>query len=115
MRRLVVIGLLALACLVAFLLLGREAWEPVEVPEVRQPAVLRLTNRSSDFLGLGTNGVSVWVTGSLDGEAEGWPRQRLQGTVNWRIYHDWFQPDCELHCAPLSVRGGQLTVRYQFH
>jgi hypothetical protein len=47
--------------------------------------------------------------------ASNWEMQRLSGRVDWRVYHDWFSPDCTLRYRPVGQVSGWLVVRYQFH
>jgi len=67
-----------------------------------------------------TSGISLLVTGDIDGEvevwADNWDPVRLSGHgLDWRIYHDWFYSECELHIRPIRKAPGKLEVKYQFH
>ena len=111
-------GLLSVAAVVAAGVWLRSGWAVAPLASVRQPADLVLTASESWLMG-SPSGLSVHITGEIDGEAEvwaeNWEPQRLTGRVNCRLYHDWFAPTCTLHYRPLGEVSGGLVVRYQFH
>ena len=89
-------------------------WQTHEIADVTQEFDIALSALSDNV-----SGISIWVTGQIDGNAEisapDWDRQFVFGKVGFRAYHDWFDRDCHLHYRPLGVKSGTLTVRYQFH
>jgi hypothetical protein len=90
------------------------SWKTLTVPDVCHAADIDLAAGSGSI-----NGVTVWLSGSIDGTAEiwaeGWDRQIVSGQVDWRVYHDWFSQGCKLHYQPQGVTNGKLVVRYRFH
>ena len=84
------------------------------VSDATQTNALRLTCSRQNVSGL-----TLHVRGYLDGTghvfAGNWETQALSGTVDWKIYHDWFQPSCTLHYHPVNVRRGSLSIEYEFH
>jgi hypothetical protein len=96
------------------------SWQTAHIPDVAQPADLVMTARYGDGWPMSSvNGLSLRVTGEIDGEAEVWtadgsPRL-VSGRVDLLVGHDWFQPTCHLHYRPKGVTKGKLIVRYQFH
>jgi len=90
-------------------------WRTIELSDLTKPTVSRLTASTGDS----PSGISIHITGKIDGEveiwADNWERQRLSGTVNVQIYHDFFESQCDLHCEPRGVASGKLAVRYKFH
>ena len=92
---------------------GRSS-EIADVPDVTRPTVLVLNSRSANV-----SGITLHIHGQIDGDAvfstSGWETQRLSGKVDYKIYHDWFQPKCNLHYQPQKVTSGVLTVEYKFH
>jgi hypothetical protein len=105
-----VVVLVGLATAIAM----RSGWQSYVIADVSRASDISLSAPSEKV-----SGVSVWVTGQIDGKAEiwaaSWDRQIVSGQVNCRAYHDWFDRDCQLHYEPLGVHSGTLTVRYQFH
>ena len=108
------------AFLVAFLVLlsmpvltDQSGWQSFTILDVREPADFILSARSD-----GVNMVQVCVTGEIDGEAEigndQWGDARLSGRVNWRVSHDWFQPDFPLRYRPHGATKGQLVIHCKF-
>ena len=65
------------------------------------------------------SGISLRVRGHIDGEATlsaaNWDKQVLKGTVDWQVYHDWFNGTCTLRYLPKDVKSGALTIEYEFH
>ena len=65
------------------------------------------------------SGLALHVRGQLDGTgyiyAANWETQALSGTIDWKIYHDWFEKNCTLHYRPEGVRTGSVTIEYEFH
>lgn len=90
-------------------------WSRAPLPDVSQPADLALTSGGGKY----TSGLSVHITGEINGEVEvwasNWKPQRLSGRVDWRVYHDWYEPTCTLHYRPVGKVSGELEIHYQFH
>jgi hypothetical protein len=89
------------------------------LPDVTQPADLVLSARPWDGWPLSISGLSVRVSGEIDGEAEVWAGdgapQRVAGRVDWSApIHDWFSPSCHFHYRPKNVSAGRLVVCYEF-
>ena len=84
------------------------------VPDVTQTNVLALSTSQQSV-----SGISLHIRGRLDGKAHvvagNWEKHTLSGTVDWQVYHDWFEPTCALHYEPVAVTSGSLTVEYEFH
>ena len=116
-RWLVLAGVLSAAAVLAVCGLVGDGWSTAPLADVGQPADLALTG-GRGLLGI-QSGLSVHITGEIDGVAEvganNWEVQRLSGRVDWRVYHDWFSPDCTLHYRPVGRVSGRLVVRYQVH
>ena len=108
-------GLLAIAAVVAVRGLVGDGWSTAPLPEAGQPAELALTGGGGGL----QSALSVHITGEIDGVAEvwasNWEVEQLSGRVDWRVYHDWFLPDCILHYRPVGHVSGRLVVRYRFH
>jgi hypothetical protein len=85
---------------------------------VTQEADLPISARSFDGWPVGVTGLTIWVTGEIDGEAEvwagSWDHQRLSGKVDWRVDRDWYESDCQIHYRPHGVTKGTLKIRYSF-
>ena len=109
-------GALAVVAVVVVCGLLGGGWSVTPLDDVGQPADLILIDKGSRL----TSGLSVQITGEIDGVADVWADNwepiRLSGRVDWRVYHDWFSPDCTLHYRPVGGPvSGRLVVRYQFH
>ena len=91
----------------------------VPIADVTKTNALNLVSDYSGVAGDVPSGITLHVHGRLDGTAYvfagNWETTKLSGTVEWRIYHDWFQTNCVLHYVPESVRSGELTVDYTIH
>ena len=81
-----------------------------------------VTNKSSITLATpskGVSGLTIHVTGEINGQAyvfaSNWEKKELSGKVDWRIYHDWFEPTCVLQYEPVSVTSGNLRIDYTFY
>ena len=88
----------------------------VRIADVTKTNSISLTSSYSGVGGDGPSGITLHIHGQIDGSAyvyaSNWETTKLSGTVEWRIYHDWFQTNCVLHYIPESVRSGELTVDY---
>jgi hypothetical protein len=115
MREIFVLVVLA-AAIFGICWLWPPAWSDVEIRDVSKPAILNLHVASGQAE---PTGISVWVSGEIDGEADvwagNWEPERVHGKVNFQIYHDWFQRDCDLHYEPINVTSGKLVIHYEFH
>ncbi len=113
------ISILLLAVCSAVLLGCGSRSGSVRIADVTKTNSLNLTSGYSGIDGDVPSGITVHVHGQIDGEAYvyagNWETTKLSGTVEWRIYHDWFQTNCVLHYVPESVRSGELTVDYRIH
>ncbi len=112
-------GALAVAAVVIVCYLLGGGWSVALLDDVGQSADLALAGQDSRLTG-GTSGLSVHITGEIDGVAEvwadNWEPKRLSGRVDWRVYHDWFSPNCTPHYRPVGGQvSGRLVVRYCFH
>lgn len=110
---------MAVAAVVVACGLFGSGWSVAPLGDVGQPADLVLTANDRRLMG-NPSGLSVHVTGEIDGMAEvwagNWEPKRLSGRVDSRVYHDWFSPDCTFHYRPVGGPvSGRLVVRYQFH
>jgi hypothetical protein len=96
--------------------LWRLGWSDVEIDDVSEPEILNLHVESERAE---PTGISVWVSGEINGEADvwagNWKPERLHGKVNFHVYHDWFQRECELHYEPIDATSGKLVIYYEFH
>jgi hypothetical protein len=110
---------LLIACSVALVGCGGSRSGSVRIADVTKSNSINLT---SGYSGVGSDlpsGITLHVHGQIDGSAyihaDNWEPTKLNGTVEWRIYHDWFKSNCVLHYKPDSVRSGELTVNYTIH
>lgn len=105
-----------IAVLAVYWMIG--GWTAVPLLDVSQPANFVLTSEDDKWLGT-RSGMSVHITGKIDGVADVWvdnrETQRLSGKVDWRVYYDCFASTCTLNYQPVGQVAGQLVVRYQFH
>lgn len=113
-----VAGLVVVVLAVAYV--WQTSWQSAAIPDVTQSADLRMSAFPGDSWPMGgVSGVSVEVSGEIDGEAEVWSGdsmpQRIAGRVEWLLYHDWFSPECDFHYRPTGVTAGKLVVRFCFH
>ena len=117
-RRLILGGALACAILAAVCALVGSGWSAARLPDVSKQADIVLTSGGRGLLRT-QSGLSIHITGDIDGVAEVWASnwgvQRLSGRVDWQVYHDWFSPDCTLHYQPVGPVSGRLAIRYRFH
>ncbi len=106
-------------CALMLLSCGCSRTSSVRIPDVTKSNALNLVSGYSGMGGDLPSGITLHVHGHIDGSASffarGWETTKLSGTVEWRIYHDWFQTNCVVHYVPESVRSGELTVDYTFH
>jgi len=66
--------------------------------------------------------IKIDVDGEIDGSArielllrsEPYRSETLRNTVRVRWGGDWYSPEAVVRYTPQSVRGGRITVRYQF-
>jgi PBP1b-binding outer membrane lipoprotein LpoB len=104
------------ACLMAIVIVSgcSQKAQTVNVVDVSKQETLALKTTSSDV-----SGISLHVQGQLDGEAvlsaANWQPQKVNGKVDFEVYHDWFEPKCDLQYQPLTATTGTLTVQYTFH
>ena len=108
---------LFVACVVALVGCKRGSRSgSVSIADVTKTNVLSLVSDYSGVAGDVPSGITLHFSGRLVGTAYvyagNWETTRLSGTVEWGIYHDWFQTNCALHYVPESVQSGQLTVDY---
>jgi hypothetical protein len=118
-RRGIVVVATLLAIAIACAAYWQSRWQSVKIPDVTRPADLTLRAQPGDEWLLGSvSGISVWVTGEIDGEAEIFAgsskAQRISGRVDLRVYRDKFEPACMVHYRPNGVTTGWLVVRYKF-
>ncbi len=114
----VVVGVLFIALLLTMYLLFFR-WRSIAVPDVSHAAVFTVSSRAWDCWPLKEpSGLSVRVIGEIDGAAEvwadDWPPQRIEGHVDWQVYHDWFEHGSHLHYRPLTATSGHIVIQYQF-
>ena len=104
------IGIALIACCTT----GCSRKRVTTIPDPTKPTVVTLTGGNGS-----PSGVSIRITGEIDGTAEvyagNWDRKKLSGVVDWQIYHDWFEPTCDLHYEPSGVSSGSLTIEYTIH
>jgi hypothetical protein len=111
-------GILAIL-LVAFTCgLGGGGWSTAPSLDLSQPGKIALSDSGVSLVG--TSGLSLHITGEIDGVVEVWVNHwkpvRLTGKVDWWTYSDWFEPGCTLYYQPVDGPvTGQLVVRYKFH
>ena len=110
---------LLVVCSVALLGCGGSRSGSVRIADVTKTNSISLTSGYSGVGGDLPSGITLHVHGQIDGSAYvyagNWETTKLSGTVEWRIYHDWFQTNFVLHYVPESVRSGELTVDYTIH
>jgi hypothetical protein len=86
----------------------------VSVPDVTATNAFTLNSRGGSISGL-----TLHVRGHLNGtgyiHAANWETQALSGTIDWKIYHDWFYKSCTLEYRPEGVHAGSVTIDYEFH
>ena len=89
----------------------------VEITNVAEPQKIRLVSHQANPFDV--SGLSLQITGRLDGSALLFPvnqtTQRVNGDVNLETYQDWSGRDYLLHYVPESVSTGHLTIIYWFH
>jgi hypothetical protein len=85
----------------------------IDVGDVTNKSSITLTSPST-----GVSGLTIHITGEINGQAyvfaSNWEKKKLSGKVDWRIYHDWFEPTCVLQYEPVSVTSGNLRIDYTF-
>jgi hypothetical protein len=99
---------------------NRGGWREIPISPIPQEHHVVVTARDGDAWPMKRpSGLSIWITGEIDGEVEiwstGWPRERLSGKVDWRVYHDYFDKRCVISYRPVTARSGHLVIRYEFH
>jgi hypothetical protein len=76
-------------------------------------------NADADEQWNSTSGLTISINGRIDGRAKFWFDQsnfiEVEGDVDTKIYHDWFDDTCQLRYEPSSTNAGTLEVRAQFH
>jgi len=119
-RRLLLTASGILVAGLAIVMVWHVRWQSVELADAGKPTTFVLTARPGDGWPMGSiTGISVWITGDINGQAEMWAdnrdRIRLNGTIDLKAYHDWFEPSCHLYFEPQGRVFGKLVVRYKFH
>lgn len=91
----------------------------VRIADATKNNTLNLLSGYSGKGGDTPSGITLQVHGQIIGSAYiyagNWKPEKLSGRVDWKVYHDWFQANCELHYIPESVQSGELTVDYTIH
>lgn len=95
-------------------------WPRVLIPEavIGTDREIILTTSESDFFVV--NGLSLRITGHLDGQATlelPWDDPDLvlePGEIMEEISHDFYDPKAVLKYEPIDVQKGTLTIEYSF-
>jgi hypothetical protein len=88
----------------------------VQIANVTQTNTVRMVSRYGEFV----SGVSLRLTGKLEGTAlfflPNGETQKLSGVIDCKFMQNLStSSNCVLRYAPQDVKGGKLTVEYQFH
>jgi hypothetical protein len=103
-------------CILFFLIAataGCERSGTLKVGDVTKPESFVVKARSSS-----PTGITINVKGHIDGTAyvyiHNHAKEELSGTVDWGVYHDWFEQDCTIYFEPGTASSGSLEVSYSF-
>jgi hypothetical protein len=92
---------------------GCERSGKLRVADVTQSQSFPVKARSSS-----PTGITLHVKGHLDGTAfvyiQSHAKESLSGDVDWKVYHDWFEQECEISFEPGSAASGSLEISYVF-